>query len=238
MRRNYSRLASVEERKNVRSASIFIGLTIAAVAFIYFVGIPASGKFAAFISDLKKSTSPISKGDKTPPAPPRFNTYPLFTNQESLSLTGNTEPGATVKLSFNGAEQEMLADKDGGFTFTLKLIGNDNKFAAVTVDSAGNISQRTEEFKVVFDNKPPDLTVNSPQDGTQFFGANQRQATIQGETEGISQVTINDRIIAVDDSGKFQYTTTLNDGENKFVIKSVDKAGNNTEKELTLNFSS
>jgi hypothetical protein len=47
---------------------------------------------------------------------------------------------------------------------------------------------------------------------------------------------INDRIVSVDDSGTFQYTTTLNDGANTFAVKSTDQAGNTTEKDITLNF--
>jgi len=118
------------------------------------------------------------------------------------------------------------------------FLDGDNNFVATAIDTAGNISQKTKEYKIVFDNKNPDLTLDSPADGSSFFGTQQRQVTIQGTTEADSKVTINDRIISVDENGKFQYTTTLNDGENKFTVKTSDQAGNTTEKTLVINFSS
>ena len=236
--RRYSRLESVEEKRNFRNAILFVVLTIIAIVALFWEGVPLLARFTTFVSDFGKSNKPIVSTDKTPPAPPSFNTFPDFTNQNNITLTGNSESGATIKLTFNGSDQNSLADKDGNFTFNLQLQDGDNTFSAIAVDTANNVSQRTHDYKIVFDSKPPDLTITSPNDGSQFFGSNQRQVTIQGATDSGAQVTVNDRIVTVDDAGKFAYTTTLNDGENKFAVKSTDQAGNNTEKDITLSFSS
>jgi len=234
----YSRLESVEQKKNFRSAILLIILSIAAIAILIIVGIPALGRVASFVSDLRGSTSQSKSNDKTPPAPPRFGTYPDFTNQQSVSLSGTAEPEAIVKLTFNGTDQEVLVDKDGNFSFqNLNLFDGDNFFSAVTVDPAGNLSQKTADKKIVYDNKPPELSIDSPADGSAYFGSGQRQITIQGTTDAGVSITINERIVAVDESGKFQYTFTLNAGANKLIVKSVDQSGNSTEKEITLNFS-
>lgn len=233
----YSRLESVEERRNMKRAITFGGLTIVAVALLFIYGIPAIGQFAAFVSDLGKGGGTVITEDKTPPAPPKFSNFPDFTNKEKLDLLGTAESGSTIKLTFNNTEVENLTDRDGHFTFNVTLNQGENEFWATATDPSGNLSQKTDEFRITFDNKPPDLRIESPQNGAQFFGAKQRQVTIQGSTEQNEQITINDRIIAVDDDGKFQYTTTLNEGENKFSIKSTDKAGNITESELVLTFS-
>lgn len=238
MRRNYSRLASVEERKNMRKAVSFGLLTVLTLVILFFYGIPTLGKFAAFVSDLAKSNKPIANQDKTPPAPPRFNQFPDFTNQGTIDLSGSAEAGATVKLTFNGETQEKLSNKDSNFLFNLTLNNGDNVFSAVAVDPVGNISQETTQNKIVFDNKSPDFTIDSPADGAQFFGTKQRQVTIQGTTESTATVNINDRFVTVDSLGKFQYTLSLSEGENKFTVKATDQAGNTTEKSLTLTFSS
>ena len=237
MRHPYSRLQSVEEKRNVRKAVLFVFLTIVGISLLFFVGIPLFGKVAVFVSDLHGSRNAISKNDTTPPAPPRFNLISQFTNQQTMGLSGTAEPGATVKLSFNGNSQEVLVDKDGNFSFNLNLSDGNNTFSATATDPAGNVSQKTKDYEITFDSKPPTLTVSSPSDGSSFFGSNQRQATIQGTTEIGCQVVINDRIISVDDNGNFQYTTSLNDGANTFAVKSTDQAGNTTEKDITLNFS-
>lgn len=237
MRRGYSRLASVEERKNMKKATTFIVLTMVTGLLLFFFGIPTLGKFAAFVSDLARSNKAITSQDKTPPAPPRFNEFSDFSNKNDVELSGTTEDGATVKLTFNGEESETLSDKDGKFMFNISLNNGENTFSAIALDPSGNISQKTQEYKITFDNKPPELTVDSPGDGSQFFGTKQRQVTIQGTTESSATININDRFVTVDSAGKFQYTLSLSPGENKFKIKATDPAENSTEKELTLSFS-
>ncbi len=238
MQRTYSRLASIEEKRNLKKVMIFGGLTLLTIALLFFVGIPILGNFTAFISDLGKASKPIASNDKTPPAPPRFNQIPDFTNQNNITISGSSEAGANIKVIFNSQEKTSLADKDGNFSFSLNLNDGDNSFSGVAIDTAGNTSQKTKEYKITFDNKAPDLTIENPLDGSQFFGPKQKQVTIQGTTNTAANVTINDRIISVDGNGKFQYTITLNEGENKFTIKSTDQAGNITEKNLIFTFSS
>jgi hypothetical protein len=238
MSQRYSRLESVEERNNFRSAIILTILAITVVIVLIIAGIPTVGKVATFVSGLRGGNTPITLNDKTPPAPPAFRTFPDFTNQGTTSISGTGEPGSTVKLMFNGKEQDTLVDKDGNFSFqNLTLVNGDNTFFAFAVDSAGNTSQKSADKKITYDNKPPGLSIDSPPDGSKFFGSGQRQVTIQGTTDSGANVTVNDRIVSVDDSGKFQYTLTLSNGDNKFTIKSLDPAGNSTEKDITLNFS-
>lgn len=230
------RFSSLEAKKNTKSAIFYVLLTIVSIVAIYFVGIPLAGRLTAFVTSLKSNDKKITSSDITPPPIPKFKNFPEATNQQNITLSGNTEAGSTVKLTFNGNSQETLADSDGQFSFNVTLQDGDNTFAATATDQSGNQSQKTEDFQIVFDKKVPDLAITSPNDGASFFGSNQRQVTIQGTTEADASVTVNDRIIFVDDTGSFQYTTTLNEGANNFKIKSIDKAGNSTEKDLTLNF--
>ena len=191
-----------------------------------------------FVSNLKRSNTPIQTIDTTPPPPPRFNSFLNFTNQQTVNIAGNGEPGSTVKLNFNGQEHDALVNKDGDFSFNnLTLNSGVNTFSGLSVDTAGNQSQKTQDYTITFDNKPPDLTISSPSDGSSFYGSNQRQVTIEGTTDPGAQITINGRIVVVGDSGSFQYTTTLNDGGNSFAAIATDQAGNTTEKDFTLNFS-
>ncbi len=215
----------------------FTILAIAGIVVLFYIGIPALGKIASLLSEIRPGANSLIK-DKTPPAPPIFNNFPDFTNQKNISLTGQSEAGANIKLTFNGQTQESLSDKDGKFSFNLELLNGDNAFFGVAVDTAGNASRETKIYKIVFDNTPPNLVIDTPTDGSQFFGTKQKQVAIKGTAEANVQVTVNDRIVAVDDNGKFQFAVSLNEGENKFVIKATDQAGNTKETDLTLNFTS
>lgn len=227
-----------EEKRNKRNAIKFVFLTVFASIILFVYGIPVLAKFAGFISDLAKSDKPITQNDKTPPAPPQIDSFPEFTNQEILKLAGKSEEGATIRIIFNNVEEELIADRDGFFTKNLDLQKGKNTFEASAKDSSGNESQKTRSFSITFDNEKPDLTINSPSDGTQFFGSRQRQIDIKGSVidDNETNVTLNDKFVAVEDSGDFQFTTTLSEGENKFNIKAIDLAGNESQKELTLIF--
>lgn len=229
-------MRSQEERKNIRNAVLFLLLTVAAGVFVLFVGVPILAKFTAFVSDFRKVGAPIVQKDTTPPPPPKFDPQPDATNQKSIKLTGSAEPGSTVKLTLNGKKYDILAGNDGIFSVDFGLANGDNTYSGVSVDTSGNTSQGTKTFTISFDNKAPDLTVSNPSDGAQFFGTRQRQLTIQGTTDSSASVTINDRVVSIDNNGGFEYTTTLNEGENKFVVKSMDAASNQSEKDLTVTF--
>lgn len=235
----YSRLASVEERRNTRNAILLVILTIIVGLVLFFFGVPILGKFTTFVASLKKTKSVSSQlNDTTPPAPPQFDTFSEFTNKNKITLTGRAEPGSTVKITFNGQSQETQTNStNGNFSFDENLVNGENDFLGTAKDTAGNESQPTKTYKIYFNNKPPSLNINSPSDGAQFFGTNQRQVTIDGKTDVNVQVTINDRIVFVEDDGSFQFTTTLSEGQNKFAIKATDQAGNSSEKDITLSFS-
>jgi bacillopeptidase F len=227
-----------EEKRNRQRAAKFIVLTIITGAVLFFYGIPFLGRFAAFVSELAKGDKPITRDDKTPPAPPQIDTPPDYTKEEILKISGKSEEGATIRFTFNSTDEELVTDSDGTFKKNLDLRKGENTLLLSATDISGNESQKTKTYTIVFDNESPDLTVDSPSDGTSFYGTRERQVDIKGTVDDKeSTVTVNDRYVAVEDDGSFQFTTTLNEGENKFTVKAQDKAGNSVETSLTLNFS-
>lgn len=237
MQRRYSRLSRLEERENIRRAVLFSLLTIISLALVFFLGLPAVAKFSAFLSDLRKSSEPVEREDSTPPVPPRFEPLPEATNQLRVDIKGSSEPGVSIILKLNNKEEEILANSDGEFNYTFALNDGENKISAYARDSAGNESQKTDVFNIIYDDEPPELSLKTPVDGTNYYGSKQRQVLLEGVTEEGVNININGRFVQVDSGGKFTFTTTLNEGENKFTILASDKAENTSEKTITLNFS-
>lgn len=237
MIRRYSRLTRIEEKKNIRRAYFFGALTIGLILLFIFLGLPTVAKFAAFLSDLRKSGETPEVADTTPPAPPRLEPLPEATNNPEIEIKGSTEPGATVVLNLNEGEQELLANKEGTFSYKFSLIDGENSVLAYAVDSAGNESQKSKVVKIVYDDDPPELEITKPEDQSKYYGAKQRQQVIEGVTEEGARVEVNQRITVVEADGSFSYATSLSEGENQFVVKASDKAENATEKTLTLHFS-
>ncbi len=235
--KKYSRLASVEEKRNIRRAVTYVLLSIIAIVFLIFLGLPTLVKFAGFIGNIGDSNKPIEITDTTPPAPPQFENIPEFSKDENLEITGISENGAVISIRSNNSVSEVVANNEGQFTFVFNLDKGENSIDAIAKDTAGNSSTQTKTYKIIYDNTEPELVVESPKDGSSYYGPGQRQLTVKGTVDESADLTINDRFVSLKDDGTFTFTTTLTEGENKFDVKAVDPAGNETSTSFIVNFS-
>lgn len=236
MKKFYSRRIAVEEKNNIKRSVTFIILSLVVLISLFFFGIPLMARFVSFISDLKKKDIPISINDNTPPAPPRFDVLPDATNKEIIDVSGETEEGATVFVYLNNLKNETLADSDGLFTFSANLKKGENIIYAISQDKSGNKSAESKKYTIIFDNEKPEININSPSDGETFYGEDQKEIEISGSTKPDIELNVNDRFITLDVNGNFKYKYLLSEGENELNFKALDKAGNQSEKRITVNF--
>lgn len=230
------RRRQTEEQKNIKRAIYLVILSIGLLILFLYFGLPLLARFSTFLGNLRKDSEPVLSNDTTPPAPPTFYDLPEYTQKPSVEISGRSEEGATVIVYANGKKHELLADKNGEFFFDFELRRGDNRLSAKAIDKAGNEGLETKEYSITNDSEPPDLEITNPTD-TNVSGSSNKQITIEGTTEEGVTLTINDRIVAVSSDGSFTMATTLSDGENKFTIKAADRAENETETTLTINFS-
>lgn len=235
--KRYSRLASVEEKKNIKRAYFYIFLSVLALVFLVFLGIPTLVRFAGFIGDIAKSDKPVEINDITPPAPPQFDDIPEFTNNETIEITGQSENAAVIKIVANKHNSEVVANSEGKFSFTFNLLNGENTIKATATDLSGNQSTETQTVKVSYDNSEPKLEITNPEGGSSFFGSGQRQLSIKGSVDEYVDLRINGKVVSLKDDNTFSYATTLSEGENKFEIIAKDPAGNETSTSLTASFS-
>jgi hypothetical protein len=236
MARIYSRLARTEQRRNIQKTAIYISLTIVTVVLLFIYGLPLIVKLAAFLTDLRSSNQLVEQTDTTPPAPPSLEAPPEVTNRTNIDVKGTSEPGSSVIISANNRKDEILTNKDGLFTYNFALNKGDNTISAVAKDQAGNESQISKVYTIVYDNTPPTLEVTSPQDGASFYGSKQRQIVIEGKVEDAESLKINDRVVIIESDGTFTYAVSLQEGDNNFEVIAEDKAGNQEVKRLTFQF--
>lgn len=232
----YSRRDSVEEKKNIKKAYLYVALSIIAISFLIFLGLPALIKFAGFLGDLGKSNKPVDITDITPPAPPQFDSIPEFTNNQKLEIAGTSESGAVVTIFANGNTNEIIANSDGRFSFLFNLDKGDNTIEASAKDSSGNESTKTKINKITFDDTEPVIENLTPTDGSSFYGSGQRQLVIKGTINEKVNLLINERVVSVKDDGTFSFATTLSEGVNSFEVKASDLAGNETKQSFSVNF--
>lgn len=236
--KRYSRLAMVEDKKSIKRAYFYIFLSIAAIIFLILFGIPTLVRFAGFVGEIAKSDKPIEVNDTTPPAPPQFDEIPEFTNKGNLEIVGRSESGATIIIRENGNTTEIVANNEGQFSYTMKLKKGENSIDAKARDTANNESTQTETHRIIFDDENPEITIDTPTDGSSFYGSGQRQLSIKGSVSEKAYLTINGRLVTLKDDLTFNFTTTLYEGENKFEIIATDSANNETKTSFVVNFAS
>jgi len=237
MKNNFyrSRLLKKQEAKGLRLTIFFIILSLSLIFGVIFFGPSALVKISLFFANLRSSSQTPLPEDKIPPAPPQLIIPFEATSSAKINFSGFAEPGVKVEIFLNGVSKETLvADNNGDFRFTnLEITSGENEVYAIATDNAGNVSQPSPKITVIFDNTPPKLEINQPEDKATFYGLS-KTIEIKGETEEEASVAINEYLATMEAGGKFRYSFTLAPGENKIKIVATDKAGNQTEKELTI----
>jgi hypothetical protein len=233
----YSRLTRLEEKRNVRSAVIYVLLTLLLIVFLLYFGLPTTAKIAGFLADLRGSSLPVDLQDTTPPAPPTFEPLDEFTQKAVITVKGRAEPGVKLMIYLNEKlEEELVVDASGNFAVDLPILGGENTLYALAQDESGNQSNQSKAYTITYDKKAPDLTISEPADGASFSGTSQKQIAIKGTTEEEAQVMINGRFASVKEGGSFEFPFTLSEGQNNFEVVSKDQAGNETKKTFSVSF--
>lgn len=235
----YSRLTTTEHRKNIKKVYLYVFLSITTLVIMIIFGLPLLVRFVGFIGNIKSPDSSLNIADTTPPAPPQFDLIPEHTNNESLEVKGRSESGATILIRANNQQAEVLTDQEGNFTYIFKLKLGENTIDAKAKDSSNNESTQSRTYKIVYDNKAPEITISTPSDNTSYYGNSQRQLVIRGSVnEPDATLLINGRFVSIDSEGNFTFSTTLQEGDNTFDVKATDKAGNESEYSFLVYFAS
>jgi len=173
-------------------------------------------------TDAAGNTQPETVGvtvDTVPPALTITAPTGAYTNNPSVTVSGSTEPSATVTVNMAPA----AVAGDGSFTATV-ILGNDGvkKIWVNATDVAGNMAVVLKT--IILDTVEPILLITAP---TPSFTTTIPSVKVRGTTEPGASVMINGQIAAVDSIGGFDTTVALwTNGTNAILIKAIDQAGN------------
>ena len=227
-----SRLQRLEEKRDMRTAVIIFGAVILLLIFLGFVGIKFLPKLVNMLSNSKRVNT--DKIDLISPPPPSL-TLPYFaTFSATIDITGQSEPESLVYLTQNGdSKGNQKTQGNGLFVFPqIALSEGNNSFRLVAMDPAGNQSPASQIYLVEYISKAPELNIEMPQDGQTVSS---KRLTIKGTTNPQNKLIINGRWVTLDSSGIFETILNLNAGENKILFVATNRAGGETQKEITVN---
>jgi bacillopeptidase F len=221
-----------QSRTNNRSR-FYILLSIIFIVVMYKWGLPL---FMSVIAGNGAQRAALVK-DIIPPQTPVISALPDATNSAQIVVEGYTEADASVELLLNDQSNKIdKADDSGSFSFNTTLAAGQNRIQVRAKDAAGNESM-SDVSLVTFDNKPIDLTITSPADGTEYLGSNNQVVDITGSVSKTeSQVLVNNSFATVDASGNFDHRFMLSSGDNTITVTATDDAGNTTTKSIKLTY--
>lgn len=219
-------------------------LSVLGILFISFLlikfGLFLLVNFSLFISNFKsdKETSASTKNVSDFVSPPVLNPLSTATNSAQITISGTASKKQTINLYINDELVEKLnTDNKEDFAFeNIKLVKGENDIKVKAVTEDNKESQLSKSVVIVFQDKAPILTIDSPTDG-QSFAREENNVKVSGKTDKGARVTVNDFWAIVDENGNFSYQLPLKNGENQIKIVTTDEAGNKTEMERKVTYS-
>lgn len=235
--RRRSRLSSYQEKKTQKTI-IYSIIGIIIVLFVLFkFGISALINFSLFLSGNKSS-----QGQTLNPngidfvSAPVLNPLPSATNSGQIIISGVSLKNSTVDLFINSKQVDQIdVDDNGKFTFDETLFKGDNSIQTMA-EYKNKKSDLSNQFIVSFMNTNPKLDLNSPADGTSFH-KDDKSVNVQGQTDPGVTVTVNGFFAVLDENNNFTYNLQFHDGDNDIKVVATDQAGNNSEKDIKVNYS-
>ncbi|MGN0937588.1 BapA/Bap/LapF family large adhesin [Acinetobacter amyesii] len=141
----------------------------------------------------------------------------------SATVTGKTEPGASVEITTpDGQTYPASVDANGHFTATIPSPAAEGTYTAIATDQAGNQGSATADLDDQVAPQIDDFKVLSNPDGS---------ATITGKTESGAKVSIADPQgknidVTVDANGHFIAQVPATAAEGTYTATATDQAGN------------
>jgi len=224
--------------EQITKKTVFLGFfTVLLFVLIIVFGLPFLIRFSVFLGESKSGKDTANKETVLPPLAPRLVIPFEATNSGKIDISGFAEANVNVELMKNDVSLGKAQVSDSGdFSFSgIDLSDGDNVFSVIAMTDKGGSSQASKPVSVLFNNKPPQLTITNPSEDN--VSVDSADFDIVGKTDKGVSVLINERVAMVDDQGQFKFKLQLNSGKNNVDVTVRDSAGNETKKSLTINYS-
>lgn len=232
VQRKSQNLKETERTLVIQSIAALSGSLALCLAFVFLI-FPMLIRFAGNLSSL----SVFPQTDTIPPRIPAFAAPAEATQESSITLNGFGEPKSKVIVVKNGQEAATVDVNDAGeFNLSLNLDEGANEIALYGVDEAKNESSTSKTYTVNFDQKPPEVDWQTPEENKVVRNLREQAVEVKGKANEPAKIYLNDQFVANSADGEFSTQFNLQQGENKLTLKVTDSAGNETVVERMVSF--
>lgn len=189
--------------------------------------------------------TPTPAPDTTPPAKPII-TDPIngaLLNSSDFEIKGSAENNSEVEI-FDGEERIGTLNADGGaFTYAaMNIEDGEHVLGATATDSAGNLSERSDDVNVTVDTIAPEVNEES----LRLLSWDENVGVYEVELE-VKESAVAVRLVLGEYTVEMEQlegdywsanfapgSTALEDSDREFSVIATDEAGNETIQKLTL----
>jgi len=234
-KRGSSRLLKKQEKEMRQQTFFFIFLSIALLLLFIFIIVP--NLIRLFFNFFNNDQTATMEDNVPPTVPILFEVPPEATFSAQLKLDGYADPNSKVVYVLNGDQvEEDEVTEEGQFSQEIQLEKGENQLTIYAVNESGTESLQSKSDQIIFDDEPPTINIVEPEPDSVIELKRNRNTSVSGETEPLSKVYLNDRLIMVDGSGQFHSTYYLDEGDNTLNFVAIDPAGNRSELEIKVKF--
>lgn len=233
--RFYSRLNQKKEEKLKRENLLYALLGVLLLLGAIFFGIPLMTKIALYLSSGKM---PINNSQNTLATAPIIYPLPSATNSAQIIISGESINNSEVELYLNNNLITKSNSKNGFFSVdNFPLVEGVNQIEARAATQDGNFSPKSKTINILLKTTQPILEITEPQNNIIYTNASNK-IIIKGITDPLTNLRVNNHLAIINNDGSFLYEYYLNEGDNIIRLIASDEAGNQTEKEIKINYSS
>ncbi len=230
-----SRLSRYKKKQEKRKAVIYILLS---GIFLYGMirwGIPGIINVIGWWTSSDEIVS--EQGYKVPPQKPQLAPLPEATFSGKISVSGTAILGKKVEIYVNGDKRnEKDLTEGSNFEFESVVLNNGkNTIEIISKNDSGD--SQPARAKITRDDAKPEITIDEPGLEAERYGPGENNISIRGTVNEEGRVYVNNHLVFVSDEGNFTFDSDLDEGLNKFVVKAIDKAGNESEKLVRVTYS-
>lgn len=229
-----SRLAKRKQKKMLGQTVFFLLMALVlGIVFVVFI-LPSSVNLLFSFLDSGEVTL---VDDSLPPQIPIVSAPTAASKDQKIEITGFAQVESEVVLLLNANEfAREIVNEDGKFAIFVNLENGKNLISLYAISDKGKESELSKEYEVIYDAENPEIKISSPEAAAVIEGRDNQTIEILGKTEPGAKLYVNDRLAFANSEGEFKSSYRLEEGENKILIKVIDKAGNEGETELIVNF--
>lgn len=227
-------LTKRQEKLQVKKSFYLSLISIIIAVLILTFGIGVLGGFADLLNKIFTNEN-SNDGKSTTVQAPLLDELPIATNSAKLRISGLALEGKKVLFYINdekAGEADVSGDRFSYEDLILHEGANDVKVKSQSENQTE--SDFSKSYKVIFDQKEPELTIDSPTEGQTFSGNN--RISIKGKSEKDAQVYANGFLANVNSDGNFEVFVPLNEGDNEIEVRAIDIAGNVKSQKIKVRF--